>query len=126
MRKPAAAPVGHVHLHLIVADMKRSIDFYVTVLGFYYDHGVREIAWLTREHLLLTLSPGTPSAELSSYFGWSVPDIEALQNHYDSLYTQRLRLSAPPDPEAGRLYFFLYDPDDYPVCFSVDSLDYSG
>ncbi len=62
MLKPAVQPAGRIHLHLIVSDMKRSIDFYVTVLGFFYDHGVREIAWLTREGLLLTLSPGNARA----------------------------------------------------------------
>lgn len=125
MLKPAVQPAGRIHLHLIVSDMKRSIDFYVTVLGFFYDHGVREIAWLTREGLLLTLSPGTPAPELSSYFGWSVGSAGELQQQYDALYRQRQRLSAPPDAEAGRMYFFLYDPDDYPICFSFDQMDYT-
>jgi catechol 2,3-dioxygenase-like lactoylglutathione lyase family enzyme len=124
MRKPVAAPVGRVHVHLIVSDMKFSIDFYVTVLGFFYDHGVRDVAWLTRGQVLLTLSPGKPSAESSSYFGWSLTSIEELEQQYAALRQQHQRLSAPPDPAGGRLYFFLYDPDDYPVCFSVDPLDY--
>lgn len=125
MLKPATQPVGWLHQHLIVSDMKRSIDFYVTVLGFFYDHGVPEIAWLTRAGLLLTLSPGAPTGALSSYFGWSVASADELQQHYDELYQRRQRLSAPPDIPGGRMYFFLYDPDDYPICFSVDPLDYA-
>jgi catechol 2,3-dioxygenase-like lactoylglutathione lyase family enzyme len=104
--------------------MKASIDFYTTVLGFLYDHGVREIAWLTRPGMLLTLSPGQPKAELSCFFGWSVGSLDELQQYYDALYSRGLRVSSPPDASAGRPYFYLFDPDDYPVGFSCDPLDY--
>lgn len=123
MPKAAVNPQGRVHLHLLASEMKASIDFYVTVLGFYYDRGNHEMAWLTREGMLLTLSPGEPAAQLSTYFGWSVGSINELEEYYASLKRRFQRLSAPPDPEQGRSYFFIYDPDDYPIAFTVNSLD---
>jgi hypothetical protein len=104
--------------------MKRSIDFYVTQLGFFYDHGMDNMAWLTRDEVLLTLSPGTPQVELNSYWGWSLQNIERLLALYEHFKDNALLLSAQPDEAAGRHYFFLYDPDNYPLVFSVDRLDY--
>ena len=42
---------GRPSLHLAVSDMKRSIDFYTTQLGFFYDHGVDNLACLTRPEI---------------------------------------------------------------------------
>lgn len=117
-------PQGRVHVHLVVSEMKRSIDFYTTVLGFYYDHGIREMAWLTRDGLLLTLSPGEPDPRRGQYFGWGLSSTEELTQHYDSLHARHLRVSAPPEADGSRLYFFLYDPDDYPICFSYQPMEY--
>ena len=119
-------------MHLAVSDMKRSIDFYTTILGYYYDHGVTGMAWLTRENMLLTLSPAAraepgagnmPAAPPAGYFGWCLESREELEQCYDALYARRQRLSAPPDFNAGRGYFFIYDPDDNPVAFSCDVLE---
>jgi catechol 2,3-dioxygenase-like lactoylglutathione lyase family enzyme len=118
MRKPAIRPSGRVHIHRTVSDMKRAIDFYVTVLGFYYEEGVHDMAWLTQNDLLLTISPGEPEVDLGSYFGWIVDSQEELEQLYDRLYKRHVRLSAPPDAPGGRYYFFAYDPDDYPLAFS--------
>jgi len=118
MRKPAIKPSGRLHIHRTVSDMKRAIDFYVTVLGFYYEEGVRDMAWLTQGGLLLTISPGEPVIDLGSYFGWTVDSLEELEQLYDRLYKRHVRLSAPPDALGGRYYFFAYDPDDYPLAFS--------
>lgn len=118
MRKPAIKPSGSVHIHRTVSDMKRAIDFYVTVLGFYYEQGVKEMAWLTQDNLLLTISPGEPVIELGSYFGWTVDSLAELDDIYERLYKRHIRLSAPPDVPGGRYYFFAYDPDDYPIAFS--------
>lgn len=115
---------GRPSLHLSVSDMKRSIDFYTTQLGFFFDHGLDNLAWLVRPEVLLTLSPGTPQIELNSYWGWSVDSSEELIGLYDELKQRTLLLSAPPDPATGRLYFFLYDPDNYPLIFSVEQLSY--
>ena len=120
MKKTPLKPSGRLHLHLIVRDMKASIDFYTTVLGFYYVEGVPEMGWLTYEGMLLTLSPGDPPAELTTYFGWSVCDFAALEHHYEELHKRFQRLGPPPAKDEGREYFFLYDPDDYPVAFTVD------
>ncbi len=117
-------PKGRVHVHLVVSEMKRSIDFYTTVLGFYYDHGIREMAWLTRDGLLLTLSPGEPDPRRGQYFGWGLSTVEELTAHYENLQTRHMRVSAPPEPDGSRLYFFLYDPDDYPICFSYQPMEY--
>ncbi len=135
--KPPVQFAGGVHIHRLVADMKRSIDFYVTVLGFFYDHGIREMAWLTRDNLVLTLSPastgeGDTGNEGSSvgfnpecgYFGWRLESAAALEQAYSGFHDQRLSLSSPPDPGQGRPWFFLYDPDGYPVSFSFITLDY--
>jgi catechol 2,3-dioxygenase-like lactoylglutathione lyase family enzyme len=124
MPKPALIPSGRFHVHLLVKDMKASIDFYTTVLGFYYDHGVPEMAWLVQEHLQLTLSPGEPAQRPANYFGWSVPTVQELENSYAALRRRYQRLSAPPDAEFGRNYFFLFDPDDYPIAFSVADLEH--
>jgi catechol 2,3-dioxygenase-like lactoylglutathione lyase family enzyme len=110
-------------IHLAVSDMKRSIDFYTTQLGFFYDHGRDNLAWLTRPELLLLLSPGTPSRELNYYFGWSVGGAQQLAELYAQLARRRLFLSEPPD-SAGGHYFFLYDPDFFPLLFIVETLDY--
>jgi catechol 2,3-dioxygenase-like lactoylglutathione lyase family enzyme len=118
MRKPAIKPSGRVHIHRTVSDMKCSIDFYVTVLGFYYEQGVADMAWLTQNDMLLTISPGEPAVDLGSYFGWIVSSLEELEQLYDRLYKRHVRLSAPPDAPGGRYYFFAYDPDDYPLAFS--------
>lgn len=118
MRNAALKPSGRVHIHRTVSDMKRSIDFYVTVLGFYYEEGVKEMAWLTQDNLLLTISPGEPQIDLGSYFGWTVDSLAELDALYDKLYKRHIRLSAPPDAPGGRYYFFAYDPDDYPLAFS--------
>jgi len=123
MRKPLASPSGRVHMHLVVSDMKTSIDFYTTVLGFVYDHGVREMAWLVRGELLLTLSPGLPAQGTAAYFGWTVGSAEDLDRLYERLHARGHRLSEPPDPQAGQHWFFLYDPDSHPICFSVDLLE---
>jgi catechol 2,3-dioxygenase-like lactoylglutathione lyase family enzyme len=117
--------------------MKRSIDFYVTVLGFFYDHGIREMAWLSRDDLLLTLSPAEAreseeAADTSSvgfnpecgYFGWRLESAEALEQAYGEFHNRRLSLSSPPDPAQGRPWFFLYDPDGYPISFSLVALEY--
>jgi hypothetical protein len=82
------------------------------------------MAWLTRAELQLTLSPGTPQPELNSYWGWSVADTQQLGELYDRFTHRGLLLSPPPEAAAGRQYFFLYDPDNYPLIFSVDHLDH--
>jgi catechol 2,3-dioxygenase-like lactoylglutathione lyase family enzyme len=115
---------GRLSLHLVVSDMKRSIDFYVTQLGFFYDHGVDNMAWLSRDNLLLTLSPGTPQTELNSYWGWSVPSAAQLDELFERFARRGLLLSAAPDAPGGRMYFFLYDPDNYPLVFSLDTLEH--
>jgi catechol 2,3-dioxygenase-like lactoylglutathione lyase family enzyme len=119
MREPLIKPEGQVHIHLLVSEMKASIDFYVTILGFHYNHGLKDIAWLTRGELLLTLSPGEVAEELPNYFGWSVGSIQQLEEYYARLHARYQRLSAPPSVEEGRAYFFLYDPDGYPIAFSL-------
>ncbi len=124
MPKPALIPAGRFHLHLLVEDMQASINFYTTVLGFYYDHGVPEMAWLVKEHLQLTISPGAPPKRPLNYFGWSLPTYEALEESYRALHNRFQRLSAPPDKDAGRSYFFLFDPDDYPIAFSVADMEH--
>jgi catechol 2,3-dioxygenase-like lactoylglutathione lyase family enzyme len=115
---------GQLHWHLQVSDMKRSIDFYTTLLGFYYDHGVREMAWLTRQQMLLTLSPGEPSPVETQYQGFLLGTPAELESWYGYLRQRGARLSGPPDPAGGRSFFFLYDPDDYPLAFSTVALDY--
>lgn len=126
MRKQPIKPTGIFHVHRTVSDMKRSIDFYVTILGFYYDHGLPGMAWLRRGDILLTISPGAPVLDLGSYFGWTVLSTTELQDLYDHLERRRQRLSAPPDPAAGRYYFFTYDPDDYPVAISYQEFENSA
>ena len=117
-------PAGRLHVHLIVSDMKRSIDFYTRTLGFFYDHGVKDAAWLTYSHLLLTISPGTPQQSVSAYFGWGIESFEELERYYSRLHSGGCRLSAPPDQHGSRTYFFLYDPDDYPIVFSQQQFEY--
>jgi len=123
MRKKPVNPGGLFHVHRTVSDMKASIDFYVTVLGYYYDHGTTEMAWLRKPGLLLTLSPGETVLDLGSYLGWTVEDADELSKIYAELERRRLRLSAPPDQENNQHYFFLYDPDDYPIAFSVQQFE---
>jgi len=122
MPKPVLKLEGRPHVHLIVSDMKTSLDFYIRVLGFYYVRGVQEMAWLTLGDLLLTLSPGEPLAGQQNYFGWSIGAFEQLDEYYKALLARAQLLSAPPDRNEGRLYFFLYDPDGYPLVFSCDPL----
>ena len=126
-RKPVN-PCGTVHVHLVVSDIKRSIDFYTTVLGFFYDHGIKEMAWLQRDGFLLTLAPGLDaSAEpqpRQGYFGWALDSPAELERCYQELYQQRQTLSNPPDETVGRSYFFLYDPDGHAIIFSYTALDY--
>jgi len=111
-------------VHRTVSDMKVSIDFYVRVLGFFYDHGVRELAWLTAPGMLLTLAPGEPRVDSGHYFGFTVADGAELEARYQWLYEHRQRLSGPPDVSSGSGHFYVYDPDDYPVIFSVAQLEY--
>lgn len=113
-----------MHIHLAVTDMKQSIDFYVTVLGFHYDHGVKEMAWLTRCNLLLTLSIGSPPPEPQNYFGWAVEDLPALEELYEHFHRRHQRLSAPPSAEDVRPYFFIYDPDGYPIVISFEQMEH--
>ena len=113
-----------MHVHRTVGEMKTSIDFYVRMLGFFYDHGVLELAWLTAPHVLLTLAPGEPRADSGNYFGFTQESSAALEERYLWLYERRQRLSNPPDTSSGGGYFYIYDPDDYPVIFSVSKLDY--
>lgn len=124
MPRPLLNLSGRISLHLVVSDMKRSIDFYTTQLGFFYDHGLDNIAWLTRADIQLTLSPGTPQTELNSYWGWGVDDLAQLQELYDRFSRSGLLVGPAPDSTARRLYFFLYDPDNYPLIFSVDQLEH--
>ena len=112
-----------MHIHLAVSDMKQSIDFYVTVLGFHYDHGIPEMAWLTRCNLLLTLSIGKPPAEPQNYFGWAVDSLEELEELYEHFHRRHQRLSAPPSPQESRPYFFIYDPDAYPIVISFEQME---
>jgi catechol 2,3-dioxygenase-like lactoylglutathione lyase family enzyme len=118
------AVTGRTHWHLVVSDMKASIDFYTTVLGFFYDHGTREAAWLRRGELMLTLAPGEPLPSTTQYMGFLLDSETALSAGYDALFLRRQRLSGPPDCPGGRSHFFLYDPDGYSVCFSYAKLDY--
>ena len=124
MPRPPLNLTGRPCLHLVVSDMKRSIDFYVRELSFFYDHGADNLAWLTRAELQLTLSPGTPQKELNSYWGWIVGTAEQLSELYDRFVRSGLLVSPAPDPAGGRLYFFLYDPDNYPLVFSADQPEY--
>lgn len=103
--------------------MKTSIDFYVRI-GFFYDHGVHELAWLTAPELLLTLAPGEPRVDPGNYFGFTEASAEELEARYQWLYERRMRLSNPPDTSSGAGHFYLYDPDDYPIIFSVSKLEY--
>ena len=112
-----------VRVHLAVSDMKTSIDFYTTELGFYYDHGIRQMAWLTRGNLLLTLSPDQPDLPFSSYFGFNLSSAGELEKLYVLLHQRHLRMSGPPDPASGRVWFYLYDPDGYPISFSCHRLE---
>jgi catechol 2,3-dioxygenase-like lactoylglutathione lyase family enzyme len=123
MPRPALTATGRFHTHLLVSDMKASIDFYTTVLGFYYDHGVPELAWLVKDHLLLTIAPGAPPTHPQNYFGWSLATAQELEDTYAALRRRFQRVSAPPDLHAGRNYFFLWDPDDYPIAFTVADLE---
>jgi catechol 2,3-dioxygenase-like lactoylglutathione lyase family enzyme len=104
--------------------MKPSIDFYVRVLGFFYDHGLPELAWLTAPSLLLTLAPGEPRVDPGNYFGFTEASAEELEARYQWLYERRVRLSGPPDTGSGGGHFYVYDPDDYPIIFSVSKLEY--
>jgi catechol 2,3-dioxygenase-like lactoylglutathione lyase family enzyme len=113
-----------VHVHRTVSELKTSIDFYVGLLGFFYDHGLREVAWLSAPNIQLTLALGEPHVDPGNYFGFTVESGEALEAKYQQLYTQRARLSGPPDTSSGGGHFYLYDPDDYPIIFSVSKLDY--
>jgi catechol 2,3-dioxygenase-like lactoylglutathione lyase family enzyme len=117
-------PLGRPHFHRTVSDMKASIDFYVGQLGLFYDHGLRDVAWLTAPNFLLTLTPGTPQSDGTSYCGFALDSAAALEARYAQLHAGRQRLSGPPDVTGGNAYFFLYDPDDYPIIFSWTSLDY--
>jgi catechol 2,3-dioxygenase-like lactoylglutathione lyase family enzyme len=119
MRKPLIRPTGHFHVQRTVTDVKRSIDFYTTVLGFHFEHGTGESAWLTNGNLILTLSPGEIAVDLGSYFGWVVGDAAELEQLYEQLFRGHQRLSWPPDASVGRAFFFLYDPDDYPIALSA-------
>ena len=112
-----------MHIHIAVEDMKTSIDFYTTVLGFHYDHGQAEIAWLTRCNLLLTIGLGKPPQEPQHYFGWVVDSMQELEELYEHFYQLRQRLSAPPSSEDGRFHFFIYDPDGYPVVISHERME---
>jgi catechol 2,3-dioxygenase-like lactoylglutathione lyase family enzyme len=122
--RPPAPVTGRTHIHRVVSDMKAAIDFYTRMLGFHYDHGVREVAWLTRTDTLLTLSPGEVAPDRGSYFGIAMPTAEELDALYKWLYERRQRLSGPPDTSGSYAQFFLYDPDGYPVIFSWQRLDY--
>lgn len=128
MKSKPINPSGTVHVHLVVSEMKQSIDFYTTVLGFFYDHGIKEMAWLKCEGFLLTLAPGlAQNAEPQpgqGYFGWAVESQDELERCYQELYQQRQSLSNPPDETVGRSYFFLYDPDGHAIIFSYTKLDY--
>lgn len=104
--------------------MKRSIDWYVTTLGLFYDHGVRDTAWLSGPGILLTLSPGSPAPDPQSYFGFALASEDELAQKYEALHRRMERLSGPADPAGGRPFFFVYDPDDYPIIFSYTELDY--
>ena len=121
-------PGGTVHVHLVVSEMKRSIDFYTTVLGFYYDHGIKEMAWLKRDGFLLTLAPGLAPANDpptgQGYFGWALESQDELERCYQELYQERQTLSNPPDESVGRSYFFLYDPDGHAIIFSNSAMDF--
>jgi catechol 2,3-dioxygenase-like lactoylglutathione lyase family enzyme len=118
MRKPLIKPTGFLHIQRTVTDMKRSIDFYVTILGFDFVGGNLEIAWLAHDNLVLTLSPGETTVDLGSYFGWIVNDETELERLYEQLFRGHQRLSAPPDADTGRSFFFVYDPDDNPIALS--------
>jgi catechol 2,3-dioxygenase-like lactoylglutathione lyase family enzyme len=124
MSRPPLNLSGRPSLHLAVSDMKRSVDFYTTQLGFFYDHGTDNLACLTRAEVQLTLSPGTPETQLNSYWGWSVESTEQLSELYARFTRRGLLLSDRPDADTGRMYFFLYDPDNYQLLFSVDRLEY--
>jgi catechol 2,3-dioxygenase-like lactoylglutathione lyase family enzyme len=123
VRLPPATPSGRLHQHLTVSEMKLSIDYYTTVLGFRYDHGVPGMAWLELNGMVLTLTPGEPQPQPGQYFGWRVDSLDALEELYRKLRVKRTRLSAAPDAAPGRSYFFAYDPDGYPLCFSCLPLD---
>ena len=122
MRQPLIRPAGHLHIQRTVTDLKQSIDFYTTVLGFQYIRGNGSTAWLAHGSLILTLSPGEPTVDLGSYFGWVISDPAALELLYEQLYRGHQRLSSPPDIPAGRSFFFVYDPDDYPIALSCQRL----
>jgi len=115
---------GRAHVHRTVSDMKVSIDFYVKQLGFFYDHGVLDVAWLTCPGLLLTLSPGEPRVDPGNYFGLALDSAAELEAQYQRLYEKRQRLSGPPDTSGGAGHFYLYDPDDYPIIFSWTRMEY--
>jgi catechol 2,3-dioxygenase-like lactoylglutathione lyase family enzyme len=123
MRQPVPAD-GRIHIHRTVSEMKTAIDFYVAMLGFFYDHGVKEVAWLTRPGMILTLSPGDPRVDPSNYFGLALDSAAELEARYQALYERRQRLSTPPEVSGSAGHFFLYDPDDYPIIFSWTKLDY--
>jgi catechol 2,3-dioxygenase-like lactoylglutathione lyase family enzyme len=114
---------GRPCLHLAVSDMKRSVDFYVNELGFFYDHGLPNMAWLMRPEMLLLLSPGTPVRHPNSYWGWTVSGPEPLVELHARFQQRQLIVSDAPQAEGADGHFFLYDPDGYPLLFSVDKLD---
>jgi catechol 2,3-dioxygenase-like lactoylglutathione lyase family enzyme len=124
MRTQPPPGTGMAHFHRVVSDMKVSIDFYVRLLGFFYDHGVPDTAWLTRPGMLLTLALGEPRIDHGNYFGLALACADELEQRYQWLYERRQRLSAPPTTSNRDGHFYLYDPDDYPVIFSWTKLEY--
>ena len=102
---------------LVVKDMKKSVDFYASVLGLRIRYGGSDASFTSFDAggTFLNLEAGEPSAKDWGRIIFYVDDVDKL---FYYLKNKGFKVDEPRDAYWGERFFHLSDPDGHELSFA--------